>query len=148
MFWKEVEYFHIFFISENPPPILTTNPEILFSDRSSQVPCSRAALQTRPDRRRELGDPRGPGLRYPEVRYGPPTHTLLHHSFVWGIDIDQRLVFSDAGYACAENASQNTQRRRMYMLQWAFHTRMSVQTWGDEQIYVTDTLVAAQIWKS
>ncbi len=80
-----------------PPPQLDHKPWNMtsFSDRSGQVPCSRAAVQTRPDRRWKLGDPRGAGLCYPEVWHGPPTHTVLHHSIVWGIDIDQRLVFSD-----------------------------------------------------
>ncbi len=63
-----------------------------FSDRPSQVPSSRAALQTRPDRRRKLGDPRAPGVRHPEVWHGPATHTVLHHSAVRGVNTDQRYV--------------------------------------------------------
>lgn len=68
-------------------------PWTLFSDWTGQVPCSRAAFQTRPDRRRKFGDPRGFGLRYPEVWYGPQTHTVLHHSTVWRIDTDQRFMW-------------------------------------------------------
>lgn len=59
-------------------------------DRAGQVQSTRAALQTRPDWRRELGDPRGPGLRHPEVRHGPQTHALLHHRAVRRVDADQR----------------------------------------------------------
>lgn len=85
MFWKEVNS-----LSVHKPWCVAS-----LSDWSSPVPSSGAAVQTRPDRRRELGDPRGPGLRHPEVWHGPPTHTVLHHRAVWRIHTDQRLVMSD-----------------------------------------------------
>lgn len=84
VFWTDAEYFYIFFSWHKPWTVSS------FSDRSGQIPRSRAAVQTRPDRGRKLGDPRGPSLCYPEVWHGPPTHTVLHHSIVWGIDTDQR----------------------------------------------------------
>lgn len=72
--------------------VLTQTHFTSFSDRSSKIPSSRAAVQTRPDRRRKLGHPRGPSLRHPEVGHGPSPHTVLNHCIMWGIDPDQRLV--------------------------------------------------------
>lgn len=71
-----------------------TNSDIFFpfSDRSSQIPGSGAAVQTWPDRRRKLGHPRGSSLRHPEVWHGPSPHTLLNHCIMWGIDPYQRSV--------------------------------------------------------
>lgn len=65
---------------------------IPLSDRTGQIPCPRAAVQTRPDRRRELRNPRGPGLRHPEVWHGPAAHALFHHRTMRRVNTDQRLV--------------------------------------------------------
>lgn len=84
--------------SDAPYGLSTARPLIHLSpsassppDRTGQVQSAGAALQTRPDRRRELGHPRGAGLRHPEVRHGPQTHALLHHRAVRRVDADQRF---------------------------------------------------------
>lgn len=83
VFWTDAKYFLCLFS-------LLTRTVSSFSDRSGQIPRSRASVQTWPDRGWKLGDPRSPRLCHPEVWYGPPTHTVLHYSIVWGIHTDQR----------------------------------------------------------